>query len=42
MRTMEGRVLRENRGMLEFVRALGFEVEPMPEEPTLMRVARKL
>jgi acetyltransferase len=40
--TMEGLVLRENREMLKFVRALGFTAEAMPEDPTLMRVVRKL
>ena len=40
--TMEGLVLRENRSMLRFVRALGFEVEPQPSEPTVMRVVKKL
>jgi acetyltransferase len=40
--TMEGLVLRENRGMLKFVRALGFVVELVPEDPTLMRAVRKL
>jgi len=40
--TMEGMVLRDNHDMLKFVRALGFEAAAMPEEPTLMRVARKL
>jgi acetyltransferase len=40
--SMEGLVLAGNRDMLDFVRQLGFGVEPMPEEPTLVRVARKL
>lgn len=40
--TMEGLVLGENRSMLRFVRALGFEVEPQPSEPTVMRVVKKL
>ena len=39
---MEGIVLRDNHDMLKFVRALGFETAPMAEEPTLMRVVRKL
>jgi acetyltransferase len=39
---MEGLVLAENRDMLDFVRLLGFEIEPMPQEPTLVRVAKKL
>jgi acetyltransferase len=40
--TMEGLVLRDNRDMLKFVRALGFEAAATPEDPTLLRVARKL
>jgi acetyltransferase len=39
---MEGLVLAENHDMLDFVRELGFEAEPMPQEPTLVRVAKKL
>jgi hypothetical protein len=35
-------VLRTNRSMLRFVRALGFEIGPEPYEPTLVRVVRKL
>jgi acetyltransferase len=41
-RTMEGIVLRENRTMAKFVRALGFEIMPIEEEPTLLRVVRRL
>jgi acetyltransferase len=40
--TMEGLVLRENRDMLKFMRALGFEAAGEPQEPTLMRVVKKL
>ena len=40
--TMDGLVLRENRDMLKFMRALGFEVAGEPQEPTLMRVVKKL
>jgi acetyltransferase len=40
--TMEGLVMRDNHEMLKFVRALGFEATPAPEEPALVRVARKL
>lgn len=40
--TLEGLVLAENRDMLDFVRELGFEVEPMPLEPTLVRVVKRL
>jgi hypothetical protein len=39
---MEGLVLRENRDMLRFVRALGFEAAPDPVESTLMRAVKKL
>jgi len=38
---MEGQVLRENRDMLRFVRALGFEVKPTVE-PTVVQVVRPL
>lgn len=40
--TMEGLVLRDNRDMLKFMRALGFELAGEPQEPTLMRVVKKL
>jgi acetyltransferase len=39
---MEGLVLAENKGMLDFVRELGFEAEPMAQEPTLVRVQKQL
>jgi acetyltransferase len=41
-RTMEGLVLRENRDMLRFVKALGFKATPDPMEPTMARVEKKL
>jgi acetyltransferase len=41
-KTMEGIVLRDNRTMAKFVRGLGFEVAPMAEEPSLLRVVRRL
>ena len=40
--TVEGLVLRDNAVMLAFARDLGFELEPEPREPTLVRVVRKL
>jgi acetyltransferase len=40
--TLEGLVLRTNAAMLRFVRALGFEVQPEPCEPTLVRVVKRL
>ncbi|MDW8468539.1 MAG: GNAT family N-acetyltransferase [Burkholderiales bacterium] len=40
--TMEGVVLAENRRMLRFVRALGFEVRPMPGDPTVRYVVKVL
>jgi acetyltransferase len=40
--SMEGLVLRENREMLKFVRALGFEATLDPVESTLMRAVKKL
>jgi acetyltransferase len=42
LRSMEGLVLRDNRTMLRFVKALGFEVTPDPVEPTMARVEKKL
>jgi len=42
VKTMEGLVLRQNRTMLKFVRALGFDVETVKEDATLARVAKKL
>jgi hypothetical protein len=35
-------VLAENHDMLDFVRELGFEIEPMAQEPALVRVRKKL
>lgn len=40
--TMEGMVLRVNYPMLKFVRALGFELLPLPLEPTLVQVVKNL
>jgi acetyltransferase len=40
--SMEGMVLRENREMLRFVKALGFEATPDPLEPTMARVEKRL
>jgi acetyltransferase len=40
--TMESIVLRDNHDMLRFVRALGFEVRPVPEEATLLQVVKPL
>lgn len=42
VKTMEGLVLRQNRTMLKFVRALGFELQTIAEDATLVRVVRKL
>ena len=42
VKTMEGLVLRQNRTMLKFVRALGFQVEVIKEDATLARVVKKL
>jgi hypothetical protein len=39
---MESLVLRENRRMLKFVRALGFEVVPTPQEATVVQVIKNL
>ena len=40
--TLEGLVLADNTDMLDFVTELGFEIQPMPQEPTLVRVVKKL
>ena len=40
--TMEGLVMRENHEMLKFVRGLGFEAACVPEDPSSLRVVRKL
>jgi acetyltransferase len=43
LRTMEGLVLRDNAGMLDFVRALGFELcEAPPQAPPVVRVVKRL
>ena len=40
--TMESIVLRDNRRVLKFVRALGFELLPMAQEPTVLQVVKNL
>jgi acetyltransferase len=40
--TMQGVVLRDNRDMLDFVRALGFEAAPAPEDARLVRITKRL
>jgi GNAT superfamily N-acetyltransferase len=42
VKAMEGSVLRSNTTMLRFVRALGFVVHPVPEDPTTVRVIKAL
>jgi acetyltransferase len=42
LETMEGLVMRENREMLRFVKALGFEASPDPVEATMVRAVKKL
>ena len=42
LETMAGLVLSENRDMLNFARALGFELNPDADKPALVRVTRKL
>jgi acetyltransferase len=39
---IKGLVLAENTGMLDFVKQLGFEAEPVAEDATLVRVAKPL
>jgi acetyltransferase len=40
--SLEGMVMRENREMLRFVKALGFDAAPEPLEATMVRVVKKL
>ena len=40
--SMESMVLRENQDMVRFARALGFEVRPVPQEPTVVQVVKPL
>lgn len=42
LRRMEGFVLSQNRRMLDFVRALGFEVRPSVKGPAIKIVSRNL
>jgi RimJ/RimL family protein N-acetyltransferase len=42
LETMEGLVLHGNQAMLRFVRALGFEIFPVEEDATTVRVVKKL
>jgi lactam utilization protein B len=39
---MEGEVLATNQAMLELVSSLTFAVTTHPEDPTVMRVAKRL
>jgi len=39
---MRGVVLRDNRDMLDFVSALGFEHAPSPEDARLVRITKRL
>lgn len=40
--TMQGLVLAENADMLDFVRELGFEAQSADEDPSLVRIVKKL
>jgi len=42
LRTMQGVVLRDNRDMLDFVSALGFETAPSLEDQRLVRITKQL
>jgi acetyltransferase len=42
MKVMEGEVLKTNRPMLKLVEALGFRIEPLPEDDTVRRISREL
>ncbi|HQS82371.1 MAG TPA: bifunctional acetate--CoA ligase family protein/GNAT family N-acetyltransferase [Thiobacillus sp.] len=42
LKVMEGEVLKTNRPMLNLVEALGFRIEPHPEDDTVRKVSRAL
>jgi len=42
LKRMEGAVFSTNREMLRFVRALGFEVQPVPGDRTMVRIVKTL
>ncbi|MEW6590858.1 MAG: GNAT family N-acetyltransferase, partial [Pseudomonadota bacterium] len=42
IKTMEGEVMKSNRPMLKLVEALGFRVEPHPDDASVRRVSRAL
>jgi acetyltransferase len=42
LKTMEGEVLKTNRPMLKLVEALGFHIEPHPEDETVRKISRAL
>lgn len=42
LKRMEGQVLATNRPMLRFVRALGFRVEPVEGDRTVVRIVKEL
>lgn len=39
---MEGIVLARNAEMIRFARGLGFEIQPVPDDPTTLRIVKKL
>ena len=42
LKVMEGEVLKTNRPMLKLVEALGFRIEPHPEDDAVRRISREL
>jgi len=42
LKVMEGEVLKTNRPMLKLVEALGFHIEPHPEDDTVRKISRAL
>ncbi len=42
LKSVAGLVAGENARMLRFVRALGFEAEPAPQDPRVVRVVKRL
>ncbi len=39
---MKGLVLRSNGRMLRFVQALGFELDEVPDDPSMLRATKRL
>jgi len=42
LKVIEGEVLKTNRPMLKLVEALGFRIEPHPEDESVRKISRRL